>query len=203
MKLLSSVDRIEIKRAYVAAQFVRLERHKRYMPLLTRKEFSKKLGRAKLRVKKLNNAQLDRIIGKEWKPRRDAYNSVSWYIGTIRTNEVAAWKGAGGLPISWTKGHLAATAKKVSKALHANSKLLKSRIKRSIPRILQTSVDVAQKDRYLFPIILPAGTIPDARRGMRKFKGDIDDGCMRSIALAISGKKIIRAYIGVKIRDPK
>jgi hypothetical protein len=27
--------------------------------------------------------------------------------------------------------------------------------------------------------------------------GDIDDGCMRSIALAMSGKKSIKVYFGV------
>jgi hypothetical protein len=201
MKLISPVPRIDVKRAFIASQYTRYQSHRRYLPLLTKQEFSKKLARAKARAKKLNNAQLDRIIGKEWKPRRDAYNSVDWYIGTVKTNEVAAWKGAGGLPIFWTKGPLIATAEKVSEALRKNSKLLKSRIKRSVSRILQTSADTIQKDRYLFPIILPAGTIPDARRGMKKFKGDIDDGCMRSIALAISGKKTIKAYIGVRKRS--
>jgi len=28
-------------------------------------------------------------------------------------------------------------------------------------------------------------------------KGDIDDGCMRSIAMAISGKKDITVYFGI------
>jgi hypothetical protein len=158
----------------------------------------KKLNKAKSRVKKLTDVQLDRIIGKEYIPRRDAYNSVDWYIGTVRTSEVAVWKAAGGLPVAWTKDSLDVTARKVSEALYKNLKLLKSRIKRSVPRILKTSAEAIQQDRYLFPIILPAGTIPQCRQSMKKFKGDIDDGCMRSIALAASGKKTIKAYIGVK-----
>ena len=53
-----------------------------------------------------------------------------------------------------------------------------------------------QKEKYLFPVVLPGGTM--GRKGLKKMKGDIDDGCMRSIALAISGKKKIKMYIGKK-----
>lgn len=198
MKLLFPVSRIEVKRAFVASQQVRYQHHRRYLPLLSKVEFSKKLRAAKVKVKKLSGARLDRIIGKEYPPRRDAYNSVDWYVGIVKITEIAVWKGAGGLPIAWTRRSLAATAKKVSVAMKGNSKLLNSRIKRSVPRILQTSAEMVQKDKYLFPIILPPGTIKHCRQGVEKFKGDIDDGNMRSIALAVGGKKTIKAYIGVK-----
>ncbi len=198
MKLLLPVDRIEVKRAFVASQKMRLQNHKRYMPLISKEEFFKKLEGAKRQVKKLDNIQLDRAIEKEYAPRRDAYNDVDWYVGTVKIDEVAVWRGAGGMPIAWSQGSLDATAQKVSAAMHKNSKLLKGRIKRSIPRILQTSAEMVQKDKYLFPIVLPSGTIRNCRRGVKKFKGDIDDGCMRSIALAIGGKRVIMAYIGIR-----
>ena len=38
------------------------------------------------------------------------------------------------------------------------------------------------------------------KRLKRKMKGDIDDGCMRSIALTIKGAKTIKAYIGIPIK---
>ncbi len=167
--------------------------------MLSKEEFARKLRNAKAYVKKLNEAQLDRIIAKEYPPRRDAYNNVQWHIGVVATNEVAVWKGAGGLPIAWTNDSLSKTAEKVSLAMQKNSRLLKSRVKRSIPRILQTSSDAVQKDKYLLPIILPGGTIPQCRKGLKKLKGDVDDGCMRSIALAVSGKKKIKAYIGTRL----
>lgn len=198
MKLITPVSRVEVKRAFVASQKVRYQRHRHYLPFLSSEEFSKKLALAKKTVQKFSDAQLDRIIGKEYAPRRDAYNSVDWYIGNAKINELGTWKGAGGLPIAWTSGSLEATARKVARAMKNNSKLLNSRIKRSVPRILQTSAEMVQEDRYLFPIILPPGTIKQCRQGVKKFKGDIDDGNMRSIALAIGGKKTIKAYIGVR-----
>ncbi len=201
MKLISPVRGIEVKRAFVISQHIRRHgnKNKRYLPLLSKEEFARKLKSAKAYVKKMNDVQLDRIIAKEWPPRRDAYNGVEWHLGVVDANEVAVWKGAGGLPVAWTNGSLSKTAKKVSLAMKKNSELLKSRVKRSIPRILQTSSDIVQKDKYLFPIVLPGGTIPQCRKGLKKLKGDIDDGCMRSIALAISGKKKIKAYIGTRL----
>jgi hypothetical protein len=201
MKLISRIRGVEVKRAFVASQYISRHnnKNKRYLPLISKDDFAKKLKSAKAYAKKLNNTQLDRIIAKEYPPRRDAYNNVEWHIGVVSTDEVAVWREAGGLPVAWTKGSLSETAQKVSMAIEKNSKFFRGRAKRSIPRILKTSLDAAQDDNYLFPIILPAGTIPNCRKGVKKFKGDIDDGCMRSIALAISGKKKIKAHIGTRL----
>jgi len=200
MKLTFPTRGIEVKRAFVVSQYIRCKgnKKKRYVPLFSKKDFAEKLKNAKAYARKLSNAQLDRVIAKEWPPRRDAYNKVKWHIGVVNSDEVAVWKRAGNLPAAWTNGPLSETARKVSIAMKRNSKLLRGGAKRSVPRILQTSLDATQNDKYLLPIILPASTIPNCRRGMKKFKGDIDDGCMRSIALAISGKKKIKAYIGTK-----
>lgn len=198
MKLISRVPAVQVKRAFVAAQLARRKGNKKlYLPMLSRKDFSRKFNKAKVRAKKMTDAELDRFIGKEFIPRRNAYRSVRWYVGIVNINEAGVWKGAGGLPLAWTRGSLGSTAKYVRQALKRNSKLLKKRARRSIPRILSTSVDAVQSDKYLLPIVLPPGTIKSCRRGMQKLKGDIDDGCMRSIALAVSGKKSIKAYIGV------
>ena len=63
--------------------------------------------------------------------------------------------------------------------------------------MLATNVRLLQSEKYLLPIIFKSGTGTLGRRGLKRvMKGDIDDGCMRSIALAVSGKKVIRAYIG-------
>ncbi|HUC02024.1 MAG TPA: hypothetical protein VMA75_03915 [Candidatus Paceibacterota bacterium] len=197
MKLIRSVARIEVKRAFVAANDTR-GHSKGRRAKLSKEDFEKNFKKAKKRVKELSNSQLDRIIGREFTKRRDAYNQVDWYAGTVKTNEVAVWRGAGGLPPVWTRGSLSQTGKLVALAIKKKSKRLKKRVKLAIPGILAISADAVQKEKYLLPIILPADTIPGCRRGLKKFKGDIDDGCMRSIALAVSGKKVIKAYIGVK-----
>ena len=55
-----------------------------------------------------------------------------------------------------------------------------------------------QKEKYLLPIIFEGGKGTRGRKRLkRQMKGDIDDGCMRSIALTISGVDRIKAYIGI------
>jgi hypothetical protein len=198
MRFIRQVPAIQVKRAFVVANDTRGHK-KEKRAKLSNEELQKNFIKAKVRVGKLKNAQLDRIIGKEYAKRRDAYNSVEWFIGTVKTNEVAVWRGAGGLPMPWTQASLEKTAKKVAWAIERKSKRLKKRVKLAMPGILANSLEKIQKEKYLLPIILPAGTIKNCRGQFRKFKGDIDDGCMRSIALAVSGKKTIRAYIG-KVR---
>ncbi len=197
MKLIKAVRRIDVKRYFVASQYIRKHGSKsRYLPLLSRAVFIKKLSRAKRYAEKLKESQLDRIIKNEYEKRWKAYNNVEWYLGIASVSELGVWKGAGGLPVQWTRGSLKQTAEKVKAAMKRNSSLISKRARRAIPRILQTSADLIQKDKYLFPIVLPGGT--QGRKGLQKMKGDIDDGCMRSIALAVKGCKKLKVYIGVQ-----
>ena len=196
MKILKKIKRIEVKRAFVASQHIRKFRlrKRRYLPKLNRGEFQKRLLRAKIYVQKLSEKQLDNIIAKEYKKRLRAYNSVDWHLGLVSIKEVGVWKKAGGLPLAWTKNSLAETAEKVAKSLKKNDEKIARRAKRAIPRILNV-LDLIEKEKYLYPIILPGGTM--GRKKLKKMKGDIDDGCMRAIAIVFTGKKNLRTYIGI------
>jgi hypothetical protein len=115
----------------------------------------------------------------------------------MRVNEIGVWKKAGDLPLSWTNGSLKNTADKVRDALKENKKMLKKRARRAIRNMLETNIGILQSEKYLLPIIFKGGTGTCGRRGLKRvMRGDIDDGCMRSIALAVHGAKAIRAYIG-------
>jgi hypothetical protein len=143
--------------------------------------------------------ELDQVISEEYKKRLKAYNSVNWHIGYANLNEVGLWKGAGGLPKEWTRGSLKDSASKMSlESKKDNSKFHRIRAMKTVPEIICFK-PIIKKEKYLLPIILPGGTIPNCRKGMKRMKGDIDDGCMRSLAFAISGDKKIKAYIGTRI----
>lgn len=143
----------------------------------------------------MSDKQLDAQI--EDPKRLRAYTEYDWYLGEVKTSEVGVWKRAGGLPLSWTNGSLKDTTNKTRHALEKNPKLLAKRARRAIPNMLTTNVGMLQSEKYLLPIILKGGKGSLARRGLKHaMKMYIDDGCMRSIALAVSGAKVIRAYIG-------
>lgn len=141
--------------------------------------------------------QLDKNISPDWPRRIRSYDLSDWYLTEVKTSEIGVWKRAGDLPLSWTNGSLKETANKVRDALQKNSKLLVKRARRAISNMLATNIGLLQSEKYLLPIIFKGGTGTRGRRGLKRvMKGDIDDGCMRSIALAVNGAKVIRAYIG-------
>lgn len=200
------VDKIEPKRCYVVSQVIRsMDRgNTRYLQDLTPEEFQRRLRKAKEEVLALSEADLDkRILLEKYPKRLKGYNAVCWYKGIVHANEVGVWKGAGGLPVEWTEGSLADTARRVSKALiNSENTKVAARAKRVIPR-MQALVKTIEKEKYLYPIILPPATNGRGQWGRpyKNFdlmKGDIDDGCMRAISLAVSGRISFYAFIGIK-----
>ena len=142
-------------------------------------------------------SKLDAFISRKKAYKRLlAYNRTQWYLATAQTSELGVWKGAGGLSKAWTRGSLKDTARFVSHALRSDITLLKHRSRGAIPGIIKKSLAVIQKEKYLLPIAFKSGTGTNGRKGLKKMKGDIDDGCMRSVALAVSGKKKIKLYFG-------
>lgn len=198
MKILKKVNVREVKRAFVIANHVRTQKTgRKYFGKVSRIEFLKKLRQSKKRGLHLTDAQLDKTISPNWSGRLHAYNSSDWYIGEVTPSEVRVWKRAGGLPLSWTNASLKKTADTVRDALKRNSGLPTKRARYAIPNILAANVGILQKEKYLLPIIFKGGTGTRGRRGLKRvMKGDIDDGCMRLIALAVHGVKRIRAYVG-------
>lgn len=202
MKFLRKVKSIEVKRCFVISDFVSHQKYsKKQMHVKNVEQYKNQLNRAKKIILELPETMLDMIIKGEWKKRFNVYKTMEWYLGVVRTDEIGVWKKAGGLPLAWTYGSLEETRKFVAQALQENSKKLNQRSKTAIPGILKNSLSIIQKEKYLFPIVLPGGTM--GRKGLKRMKGDLDDGCMRSIALAISGKKTIKVYIGKKIKSKK
>ncbi|MBI3888193.1 hypothetical protein HY311_00150 [Candidatus Nomurabacteria bacterium] len=201
MKILQKVKPIEVKRCFVVSDFLSQKYLGENTQIKDKSQYVKRLVKAKRAILELPEGMLDMIIKGEWKKRFKAYKNMQWCVGIVKTNEVGVWKKAGGLPIAWTRGSLEETACLVAQALKKNSKKLTKRSGIAIPGILKNSISLIQKEKYLFPIILWDGTI--GRKGLKKMKGNIDDGCMRSVSLAVSGKKEIKAYIGRKIKSKK
>lgn len=196
MKILKKVGVREVKRTFVIANNIRIQKSgRRYLGKISKEEFLKKFQQSKRKGIHMTDAQLDNHF--EWLRRLHAYTASDWYVGEVTPNEVGVWERAGDLPLSWTNGSLKDTADKVRRALKNNSKLLTRRARYAVSNMLVTNVTLLQKEKYLLPIVFKGGTGTQGRHRLKRvMKGDIDDGCMRSIALAVYGAKIIRAYIG-------
>ena len=198
MQLIKKVPPIEVKRAFVTAQKMRHSRKKgkKYLPKLAQSDFLKKLRQAKKITSGLSEKQLNKVIADEHQKRADAYNNSEWYRARASIKELGVWRRAGGLPPKWTCCTLHETARFVKKGLAEKNKLIRARSKRAIPRIAKFA-DFIEKEKCLFPIVFMTHTGTRGRKWCKtKVKGDIDDGCMRSIVLAILGRKTIDIYFG-------
>jgi len=195
---MQKVRTIEVKRCFVVSNLVKASRgKKRYLGVLTPADFAKRLKKAKQKVRAMSEKQLDRHITPEWPKRLRSYDACNWYVVTLNTKDLGVWLTAGGLPLAWTKGSLASTAKQVKHALEHDGKLVR-RARHAIPNILASNVTDLQNEKYLLPIAFAHGIGTQGRRGLTmRVKADIDDGCMRSIALAVHGKKKIKLYFGI------
>ncbi|MEK7080968.1 MAG: hypothetical protein AAB902_01045 [Patescibacteria group bacterium] len=196
MRLLRKVKPIEVKRCFVISDYLSQKYLKPAIQISNKQQYLKQLTKAKKVILELPELMLDMIIKGEYRKRFEAYNKMEWYVGIVKTGEVGVWKRAGEMPLVWTHGSLKETTRFVAQALKKNTKKITKRWQIAIPGIFKNYLSVIQREKYLFPIVLPGGTM--GRKSLKKMKGDIDDGCMRSIALAVSGKKIIKTYIGKK-----
>ncbi len=202
MELLKKVSRLEAKRCFVLSQRftskrMRKDAVKKHMIKPSKKTIIANIKAQTEEVMKLGEGQLDHIISTEYKKRLKAYDTVEWYKGVVDVSEVGVWRGAGGAPLSWTRGSVKDTARILFEEINKkNARYSRIRAMRVVPKILEIK-NIIKKQKYLLPIILSDGTIKNARKGMKKMKGHIDDGCMRSLAFAGTGDEKITAYIGI------
>lgn len=202
MQILKKVPTIEVKRTFVVADHItqrkNLGNNKKYLKNISQKEFNEKIKNAKKVILKLAETDLDKMISPKYVKRINAYNSSIWYLAKMTPDELGVWRRAGDLPLRWTNKSLAETAEKVMRGFKRKSKSIKKRPKHAIPSILKIKDHLNQKEKYLYPIVFKTDTGTGGRRRLKtKMMGDIDDGCMRSIALAMSGKNSIIVYYGI------
>lgn len=202
MKFIRKVSTIEVKRAFVVADHIAhakdLGSKRRFLRNISSQDFNKKLQIVKRSVLRLKEKDLDKLITPGWPKRLISYNNSDWFLARINSDELGVWSRAGNLPLRWTNRSLTETADKVSRGFKRRSQSINGRFKYGIPSILKNKDHVEQREKYLYPIVFKTDTGTQGRKRLkRKMKGDIDDGCMRSIAIAMSGRNSIVVYFGI------
>lgn len=201
MKLLKKVSTLEVKQCFVLSQrFTSKKMRKKGIKVHdpNEKNLINHLSQVRKDVLKLKEKSLDHIIGRESKKRLQVYNNLDWYVGEVSTSEVKVWKNTGGLYASWTQRQsLKYTAEKLAQELQKEkSKIRRRRVMQVVPQIMKVK-KIIQKEKYLLPVVVPNKTYAKYSGGFRTIPGILDDGCMRSLAYAVSGDKKIKVYIGI------
>lgn len=200
MKFIKKIPTIVVKRCFVISNLVAKKTRRDHIKSVDAlKHFQKNLHLISTKVLKMSEKQLDFFIGQEWQKRLDSYNSSNWLLAEVSTSEVGVWTRAGELPLRWTNKSLLETATKVKRALGRRHGFKNGHIRaaQAIKGILQNSIDEIQTNPYLLPIVFKGDFGTRGRRRLKtKVIGDIDDGSMRSIALAVNGFTKLKVYFG-------
>lgn len=136
--------------------------------------------------------------------RYDNYMNTKWKLKEIPLMNCGAWPAVGELPYEVTYGNILDTAAYVDRYLK-NKNLLTWKtskilyMERMLPYIKVLSTHL--------PIIVLEGNVirnnklweEDVLKKSKLCKYDIDDGNHRAIALALTGAKTIKAYVGKRI----
>lgn len=186
----TKIDRIEVKRCFVASEIVKglLEKGEANLQTI--------LDEAKNDVLKMSEPELDCKI--TWHPRLETYNRNIWYLEKCSIDDLGVWYGAVGLPKTWCVGSLRETVNCILKGEKEIARIFKygddKRAVEKIPKILKIA-DKIVKNPLQIPIAVLGGT---SRRPLpcNKMKWDIDDGNLRAIAFAIKGYASFDAYVG-------
>ena len=180
------VDRIEVKRCFVLSERAKKLAHKQ------RDEFLKDLDTIEKTIIALKENELDNEIRRICPPRLTKYNELVWYYGMCSIDEMGVWRCARGLPREWTFGSVRETARYVKQAIEHGK--LGGEANIAILGIMKLS-DVIAERRLLSLILVPGGPWW-GREGCRKMRWNVDDGSMRAIALALTGRTKLNAFVG-------
>ena len=148
------------------------------------------------KVSHLNDVELDLEI--DWQPRCNMLNSKSlqWTFGKCSIDEIGVWvnrEGSGGLPREWCVGSVRDTAQAIKKNL---KRKFSGRVFYAIQGIINIA-EIIVGQRMLSIIAVASGLCYVRRHPpCKNVKYDIDDGCMRAIALALSDQEYINAFVG-------
>ena len=194
-----------MKRAFTVSKLCAGRTHKGHMKKVTsEKEYVKRVEHMKKKVLAMKESALNTFIIADYKKRFLAFEASDWYLAEFSPKELGVWNRAGEMPLRWTNRSLEETAQKVKWALDRKNGFRKKHIRaaHAIPGILQNAMSIIQEEKYLFPIAFKCDTGTRGRARLKtKMVADLDDGCMRSIALTVSGSKKIMLYFGVPKKD--
>jgi hypothetical protein len=126
-------------------------------------------------------------------PRGLRYASLSWELTDIDLTEVTVWPGMSGLPQEWTDGSVVDVAARVIGEDLPNSA---GRLAGLLRFVEQIETSDAVEWLTTLPLLIVPETLLHTRLLQPRQHWTLDDGCARSVALAILGVSSVRVYAG-------
>ena len=170
---------------------------------LTKVQLERELRRATREANRLSDKKLLSYHLDNYHPRYDNYLNSKWELKTIRLDQCGVWPRMGGLPDIATRGSAVDTATYIKKQLTGKRLTKKNLRAKYIEKMIPFAELITE---YVPLIVLEDGVIRHNKlirsaqsKQYEHCKYDIDDGNHRAVALAILGKKTVKALVGKRI----
>ena len=186
MRVIQPVSQTLVKRCFVVSDLLSKRTY------ASDSVFESALEKALKRVLAMDDSKLDSAITD--KKRLAAYGRMDWRLVSLRPHEIGVWRQAGELPHKWTHGDVSCTARHLKKSMQKGISLA-GRVGEVFPSVLDFTV-YFKTNKYLFPIAFRHNNGTFGRIGAKSTFADVDDGCMRTIAMTLAGSKQMRFYLG-------
>ncbi|MCK5459847.1 hypothetical protein KAI52_01925 [Candidatus Parcubacteria bacterium] len=164
------------------------ELKKKYAKINNINEYKKIYFESEKKIKKYSEQKLLSNISDKYRVKR--YKSCDWYFGRIKIDNTGVWPRMGNI----TDNLLIKNSKWSANQIYKNSTKI---VKYKLNHLFRIMPFVSHLNRYMPIIVIKDGVIRSEKKYLKQ-KYDIDDGCHRTICLALTGKIFINAYIGIQ-----
>jgi hypothetical protein len=183
-----SVSPVEVKQCFVLSEMVR------DCAGQDPSQFRRCIEEKEQAVRAMREPQLNqRISNVGSRIRASEYVRRKWRFETISIDQTQVFRDAGGLPVDLTGGSVKDVAARVGPSIRV---IPQCRAKTAIPGIISMA-EIIGSVKLLSVIALPTGD--PYRAYSASIRWHLDDGSMRSIGLALSGKIALNAYLASRL----
>jgi len=170
---------------------------------LTETQLKRELKRVTREANRLSDKKLLTYHLDNYHPRYDNYLNSKWELKTVRLDQCGVWPRMGGLPDVATRGSSVDTATYIEKKLKGGRLMKKDKRAKYIAKMAPFAELITE---HVPLIVLEDGVIRHNKliplsksKQYEHCKYDIDDGNHRAVALALLGKKTVKALVGKRI----
>jgi hypothetical protein len=173
----------EVLQTFIVAN----ELKKRYSEINDISEYKKVYSAIRNNIKNYSEKELwQRIKDKD---RIKRYKSCDWYFGKIKISSTGVWPHMGHI----ADNLLFEDTKWSANQIYTNSNKI---VKGELNHLFRIMPFAPYLNRHIPTIVTQGGIIRDEKKYLKE-RYDIDDGCHRTVCLALHGKTFINAYIGI------
>ena len=164
------------------------ELKKKYSEICNISEYKEIYSKINIKIKKYSEKELWQHIKDKERVKR--YKSCEWYFSKIKITSTGVWPNMGHI----ADNLLLKDTKWAANQIYQNSNRI---LKGELNHLFRILPFVNYLNKHIPTIVIKDSIIRNNKKYFKEIY-DIDDGCHRTVCLALQGRTFINAYIGIQ-----